>query len=80
MKIKVYSSPTCSYCDKEKEFLKEHNIEFEEVNVMEDQEAAKELNEKTGATGVPVTVIDNNFDEAIIGFDEQKLREKLNIK
>ncbi len=79
MDVKIYTTPTCQFCAKTKEFFKENNIEFKEVNVVEDQDAARTMIEKTGQQGVPVTVIDDKWDEAIIGFDENKLKEKLNI-
>jgi glutaredoxin-like YruB-family protein len=75
-KVKVYSTPTCPWCHKLKEFLQENNIEFEDINVAEDQEAAKSMVDKTGQMGVPVSEIDGEF---IIGFDEPKLKEKLNL-
>jgi len=76
MKVKVYSTPFCFFCKQLKEFLKENKIKFEEVNVQEDQEAAMEMIQKTGQTGVPVTEIDGKI---IIGFDEEKLREVLKL-
>jgi len=76
MKVKVYSTPSCFFCKLLKEFLKENKIKFEEVNVQEDQEAAMEMIQKTGQTGVPVTEIDGKI---IIGFDEEKLREALKL-
>lgn len=37
--IKVYSKPNCVQCEMTKEFLKQNNVEFEEVNVFEEEEA-----------------------------------------
>lgn len=76
-KIKVYSSPACPYCVALKEFLKEHKIEFEEVDVTQSQEAVKVLVERTGQMGVPVAEIDG---EIVIGFDREKISQLLNIK
>ena len=76
MKVKVYSTQTCPWCVKVKEWLKEKNVEFEEVNDGQDKEAAKEMVEKTGQMGVPVTEIDGQF---VIGFDEAKLKELLKL-
>ena len=75
-KVTVFSTPTCPWCVKAKEFLKENNIEFEDVNVAEDQEKAQYIIEKTGQMGVPVIEIDGEF---IIGFNEAALREKLGL-
>jgi len=76
-KVIVYSTPTCPYCVLVKNFLKEHNIQFEAKDVATDEEAREEMIKKTGQMGVPVTSID---EEVIIGFNERKIRELLNIK
>ena len=34
-KVKLYSTSTCTYCKMEKDFLKEHKIEFEDIDVGE---------------------------------------------
>ncbi len=76
-KVKIYSTPTCPYCFTLKEFLKEHNIEFEDVNILEDKEAQKEMREKSGQMGVPVVDIDG---EIIVGFEKEKICQLLGIK
>lgn len=76
-KVKIYSTETCPYCDQAKEFLKEHNIKFEDINVGDDKEAAREMVEKSGQTGVPVIDIEGKI---IIGFDKEALKKELNIK
>jgi len=71
-KVKIYSTPTCSYCNAAKSFFKEENIEYKEVDVSKDQEAAKEMVEKSGQMGVPVIIIGN---ETLVGFDREKVEE-----
>ena len=75
-KIKVFSSPMCPYCMTLKSFLKEHNIEFEEIDVSQNQEEARAMVEKTGQMGVPVLEKDGQF---VVGFDKEKICELLNI-
>lgn len=77
MTIKVYSTPTCPYCVQVKEFLKEKNQEFEEIDVAADPKAAQEMIDKSGQMGVPVVDIDG---EIIIGFNKPKMMELLGIK
>jgi len=60
-----------------KTFLTDHNIEFENINVAEDKEAAKEMIEKSGQMGVPVLDIDG---EIVVGFDKKRIVELLKIK
>lgn len=76
-KVKVYSTPTCPYCVTLKEYLKDNNIEFEDVDVSQDKTQLDEMVKKSGQMGVPVVTID---DEVIIGFDREKIDKALNIK
>jgi glutaredoxin-like YruB-family protein len=75
-KVKVYSTPTCPWCARTKEFLKEHKIEFKDIDVSTDHEAAHEMMEKSGQMGVPVTDING---EIIVGFDVDRIRKALNL-
>jgi len=75
-KIIVYSTPACPYCLTLKEFLKQHNIEFEEIDVSKNKEAAREMIQKSGQMGVPVVEIDG---EIIVGFDREKIIKLLNL-
>ena len=76
-KVKIYSTPSCMYCKMLKDYLKEKKIEFEDINVAADTQAANEMIEKTGQMGVPVTDIDGQI---VIGFDKEKIKKLLNIK
>jgi glutaredoxin len=60
-----------------KEFLKKHNIEFEDIDVSKDEKALKEMIKKSGQMGVPVVEIDG---EIVVGFDKEKICKLLNIK
>lgn len=75
-KVWVFSTPACPYCYTLKEFLKEHQIEFEDIDVSKDALAREEMIKKSGQMGVPVIGID---DEFIAGFDRAKIVELLNI-
>jgi len=76
-KVKIYTTPTCPWCKKTKEFLTEHNIEFENIDVGSNKEAAKEMIEKSGQMGVPVIDIDG---EIIVGYDVERLKKALKIE
>lgn len=76
-KVKVYSTPTCPWCVRVKEFLKENKIGFEEINVASDENAAQEMFNKSGQMGVPVTDIDGKI---IVGFDKPKLKKALKLE
>ena len=74
--IKVYSTSACPWCIQVKQFLKENNIEFQNLDVSSDQPAADEMVKKTGQMGVPVLDIDGQI---IIGFDKEKIRLALGL-
>jgi glutaredoxin-like YruB-family protein len=75
-KVRVFSTPTCPYCVALKNYLQEHNIEFEYIDVAQDTEAQKEMIEKSGQYGVPVAEING---EIIIGFNQDRINQLLNI-
>lgn len=72
----MYSTQMCPYCFTLKEWLKEKGIEFQDINVAEDQNAAKEMVEKSGQMGVPVVDIDGKI---IIGFNKEEISKILKL-
>lgn len=70
MSVKVYSTPSCPWCTVAKNYLKSRNIQFEEVDVSKNREAAVEMVQKSGQRGVPVIDIDGNI---IVGFDQNAI-------
>ena len=74
MPISVYSTPTCPWCHKTKDYLKEKGIAFTDYNVAEDQAKAEEMVNKSGQMGVPVIDIDGQI---VVGFDKEKIDELL---
>ena len=73
----VYSTPTCSWCNTLKSYLKKNNIRFREVDVSKDQKAAEAMVKKSGQQGVPQTEINGQI---IVGFDKTKINSLLEIK
>ena len=67
--IKVYSTPTCPWCTKAKEYLTSKGMIFEVIDVSQNREAAMDMVRKTGQMGVPVVQFDENY---IVGFDRQQ--------
>ena len=72
-KVVIYSTPTCPYCKRAKDYLSRKGIPYTDINVAVDKDAAKEMIQKSGQMGVPVITIDN---EIIVGFN-QALLDKL---
>jgi len=75
-KVKVYSTSTCSFCVKLKQFLKDNNVEFEDIDVSQNQERVREMVEKTGQMGVPVIDVEG---EIIVGFDRTRIMKALEL-
>ncbi len=76
-KVVIYSTPTCHYCIEAKAFFKANKIDYENFDVQSDLQKRKEMVDRSGQMGVPVIFVDN---EMVMGFDEDKLIELLNIK
>lgn len=72
--IRVYTTPTCPWCHRVKEYLNNKGVSFQEINVAENMEEASQLVEKTGQRTVPVIEVG---EEIIVGFDREKLEEIL---
>ena len=73
-KIKVYSTPTCPFCQRAKAFLKERGVEFEVIDLGVDRDKVEEMVKISGQMSVPVIVIG---DEVVVGFDQAKLERLL---
>ncbi len=75
--VTIYTTPTCSWCAAAKRFLEEHDIEYTEYDVSEDEDAVERLIRISGQTGVPVLDIDG---EIVVGFDKARIAELLGIE
>jgi glutaredoxin 3 len=75
--VKVYSTTVCPWCYRVKEWLTEHKIKYEDINVGVDRAKAQEMVDKSGQMGVPVVEANGQI---IIGFDEAKLKVVFGIK
>ncbi len=75
-KVVVYSTSTCPWCIKTKEFLKANNVKYDDINVGENEKARNEMFEKSGQFGVPVTDVNGTI---IVGYDKEALKKALSI-
>ncbi|MDD5039173.1 MAG: glutaredoxin family protein [Dehalococcoidales bacterium] len=69
-KVVIYTTPTCPWCHRAKEYLSKKGIAYTEYNVAQDKEKAKEMIAKSGQMAVPVIMVDN---EVVVGFNQAKL-------
>jgi glutaredoxin-like YruB-family protein len=72
--VTVYSTSSCPWCVKAKEFLSSLEVPFQAIDVGVDREAAKEVVQKTRQRGVPVTKVGERY---IVGFDQDAIKSAL---
>ena len=75
-KVKIYSTPACPFCIRAKQFLKENNIQYSDIDVSGNQAKAQEMIDRSGQMGVPVIDVDGTI---VVGFDKDKIKEALKI-
>ena len=80
-KVKVYATTTCPYCTMVADWLKTKNVEFEKILVDQNEQAARDMVEKTGQMGVPVTEIQykDRKSEYVVGFNQPQLAYMLGV-
>ncbi|HYW94727.1 MAG TPA: glutaredoxin domain-containing protein [Bacteroidales bacterium] len=76
-RVTVYSTPTCTWCNTLKSYLKQNRIRFSDIDVSRDQNAATEMVNRSGQQGVPQTDINGTM---IVGFDKKRINELLEIQ
>ena len=76
MSVKVYTTSSCPWCKKTKEFLRKHKVKFEEFDVSKEK-YAKEALKKSGQMASPVIDINGKI---IVGFDESAIKKSLKLK
>lgn len=74
MKVTVYSKPSCIQCEMTKMYLDQNKIKFETVDVFETEGALEKI-KSYGFQGMPVVVIDDNFENAWVGYNPDRLEE-----
>jgi len=75
-KVVVYSTHTCPWCMKTKEFLKANKVSYTNKFVDSSKAAAQEMISKSGQQSVPVVLVG---DKVIVGFSEGKLKKALGL-
>lgn len=74
--ITVYSSPTCVYCHMATKYFDSKKVAYKEVDVSQDAEAAKFVQDKLGYIATPVIDIDGT---TILGFDRPAIDAALHL-
>jgi glutaredoxin len=61
MKVQMYGVSWCGDCRAARQFLDSHGIEYSEIDIDHDREAAAELVRRVGKRAVPQLVIDGEW-------------------
>ena len=77
MAVTIYTTPTCPWCKKTKEFLKQKKVAFKELDVSSKEKAREEMFKKSKQMGVPVLDINGKI---IVGFDPDAIEKALKKK
>ena len=74
VEVRVYSTPKCPFCEMTKEFLDEKGVEFVDIDVSADREAAREMISKSRNIALPQVEING---KVIVGFNKEVIEEEL---
>lgn len=76
MNITVFSRKGCMKCMMTKRFLNEHNLDFKEVDVDEDEAAMARLR-KLGVKSLPL--VEDSNEVVCTGFAQEKMKKAFNL-
>lgn len=75
-RVIVFTTPTCTYCNAVKRYLRQQKVRFREVDVSRDAAAARDMQRRSGQMGVPVVDINGRI---IVGFDRPRIDQALGL-
>lgn len=81
MDVKVYALSTCGYCRMTRQFLDDHKVDYDvvEVDLLEGEDqhkAAEEARQISGGSAFPVITAGQDF---VVGFDPEQIAQLLEI-
>lgn len=72
--VKVFSTSTCPWCVRVKDYLDQKSVEYKDIDVSINMDEARKMIEKSGHQGVPQVWIN---DKVVVGFNQDKIDELL---
>lgn len=76
-KVILFSTSSCPWCSRAKNYLHQRDIKVKEIRVDRDPDAAKDVVKMTGQRSVPVLLIGRT---KVVGFDKDKIDRLLGLK
>lgn len=75
-RVIVFSTPTCTYCNRAKHYFRQQGVRFRDVDVSKDPVAARDMVRRSGQQGVPVIDING---KVIVGFNKPEIDKLLEL-
>lgn len=75
-RVIVFSTPTCTYCNRAKHYFRQQGVRFRDVDVSKDPAAARDMVRRSGQQGVPVIDINGKI---IVGFNKPEIDKLLEL-
>jgi glutaredoxin-like YruB-family protein len=72
--LTIYTQPSCGYCNELKDYLKKHNIHYEERDITKDRSAFEDLVNKYKIRATPVIVY---REKTVVGFNPDEIQKLL---
>ena len=75
MKLTVYTTPYCGFCEKLKNYLNEKGIKYDTIMLGDDPAQIEYVVKLTGQTGVPILVkqIEGEAPSFVVGFNQEQV-------
>ncbi len=76
MNVHLYTIKASEHCRLAKELLKSLNVQFDEIDITENEDAVEDLVAKTGQWSVPAIVVAHENDiQVVIGYEPDEIRK-----
>jgi glutaredoxin-like YruB-family protein len=75
-RVILFTTPTCTYCNSAKMYLRAKGIKFRDVDVSKDAVAARDMVRRSGQQGVPVLDIGGRI---VVGFNRAEIDRLLDL-
>ena len=78
----MYAVSWCGDCRKARDFLDDHNVEYTEINIDRDPDAAAEVVRRVGKRAIPQLVIDGEWFQPYVpgrGLLVDEMHQRLGI-
>jgi glutaredoxin len=73
-RVRIFTTPICSYCRIAKAYLRDNDITFEEVDITTDACGRREMVTMTGQYGVPVLLVG---EKTLVGWNATEFERLL---